>query len=310
MREILSGQFAAHEILTYSFVSKKLQEIVGEDPADSYRIVNSLSPELQCFRQSITPSLLEKVRDNLKAGYQKFSIYELNQATKKSYGLDCDGVPKMRHVLSFVTIGDYYQAKAVLSALLSDLGIDEPEYTAYNNNLPFLESQHSATVNFSKSDYASLGEIKSHILKKLKISEPVSIFELDLESLLAAIPPVTMKAKSLSRFPSVERDLTLKVSSDLPFSKVIDPIISVFKANDLNIEMEPVSIYQPPAAHAKSEQNKKSISDHTDSAPATKNLSFHLCFNSQKKTLDNNEISAIIDEVSKSVKQAVGAEVV
>lgn len=295
LRDLLSGRFASHELLTYSFVSRRLQETVGENPDNSYEIVNSISPELQRFRQSIIPSLLEKVRDNLKAGYKDFSVYEFNQISKKSLGRDDDGVPLLKNHLAFVTTGDYYSAKAVLLNLLSDLGIRDVEIKKYEDEYTYLEPLHSASVVVKSADSKSkltisLGEVKSPVCKRLKISSTVSAFELDLDQLLAVEPSAVVSASEISRFPSVERDLTLKVSADLPYTDLIDPILSVFKARNLIIKLDPTSIYQ--------------------SDQKTKNISFHLRFASSEKTLDNAEISDIMEEISKSVGSRLKAEIV
>ncbi len=289
IRDILSGRVAAHEILTYSFVSKKLQENAGESPEDSYKIVNSISPELQCFRQSLVPSLLEKVRDNKKAGYQNFAVYEMNQVTKKSLGLDSDGVPVLKNHLAYAVTGDFYAAKSALCALLHDLGVKSIDFAPLedSDSVPYLEPLHSACSVAG----ATVGEIKSTVVKKFKLDGIVSVFELDLDSLLEAIPPVASSMPRLSRFPSVQRDITLKVAEELAFASVTEPISRVFKENGLMLELAPTSIYQKEGTK-------------------TKNLSFHLRFMSDKKTLASSEISDIMEQVEKSVKEAVGAEIV
>lgn len=291
LRDLLSGRFAAHELLTYSFVSKRLQETVGENPEDSYEIVNSISPELQRFRQSLIPSLLDKISINLKAGFRDFSVYEINQISKISFGKDQDGVPVLKNHLAFAIMGDYYAAKTVLLDLLSDLGIKNPEVKDFEqkNNAPYFEPLHSAIVS-ADSLNISLGEVKAPVLKRLKIGTAVSVFELDLDDLLATIPPISATTAKLSKFPSVERDLTIKVTTDTKYADCVKEILSVFQAKNLIISLEPTSIYQADAS--------------------TKNISFHLCFASSDKTLENAEISDIMNEISSVVGKSLKAEVV
>lgn len=128
VRQILAGDAGAHEVLTYSFVSEQLLQQVGEDPAASYQIVNSLSPELERFRQTLTPSLLTKVRPNLKAGYRDFALFELNQVARQGdlqSETDADGAmlqtPRLRQHLAVVALQDFYQAKAMLQLLARKL---------------------------------------------------------------------------------------------------------------------------------------------------------------------------------------------
>ncbi len=291
IRNILSDKLNAHEVLTYTFVSKNLQEQVGEDPNDSYEIVNSISPELQRFRQTITPSLLEKVRDNLKSGYKDFSLYEINQVSKQSYGKDEDGVPQLYTHLAFVTVGDFYKMKVNLVALLKNLGFDTKklDFRAYDGHFPYLESLRSTTIT---TPHICAGEVKKPVLKSLKISETVSAFEISLDDLIEEIPETHASTINLSKFPSVERDITVKVAADTPFSAAEKAIEDVFVASDLNVSIQPVSLYQP------------------EGDTKNRNLSFHVEFKSTKKTLESAEISAIMEKVSENVKQAVGAEII
>lgn len=297
LRDLLSGRFVAHELLTYSFVSHRLQENVGENPEDSYEIVNSISPELQRFRQSLVPSLLEKISVNLKAGFRDFSVYEINQVSKISFGKDEDGVPVLKNHLAFATTGDYYAAKTVLLDLLSDLGIKNPEIKQFENkaknSAPYCEPFHSANVVVKSANNTlviSLGEIKSSVLKRLKIGTAVSVFELDLDNLLKMIPSASATAAKISKFPSVERDLTIKVANDVAYDDCAKEILNIFKAKNLIISIEPTSIYQADKS--------------------TKNISFHLRFASSDKTLENAEISDIMNEISVVVGKSLKAQVV
>ncbi|MBQ3325882.1 phenylalanine--tRNA ligase subunit beta [Candidatus Saccharibacteria bacterium] len=292
IRNILSDRLSAHEVLTYSFVSKKLQESVGEDINDSYEIVNSISPDLQCFRQSLIPSLLEKVYENLKSGHKDFSLYEINQITKKSYGYDNDNVPKLYTHLAFVTTGDYYQMKANLVALLSNLGFDESnlDFRKYDGHFSYLEPQHSATIS---TPHVCCGEVKTAILKRLKIDQGISAYEIVLEHLIEDLPTSSAHISAISKYPTVERDLTMRVADSYTFAQTNKAINNALnKVEDITYKVYPVSIYQP-------EDNKM-----------YRNLSFRIQFANLKKTLTSAEISAIMDSITKSVKEAVGAEII
>lgn len=290
LRTILSDKMGAHEVLTYSFVSEDLQKKVNENPEDSYKIVNSISPELQCFRQSITPSLIDKIRENLKAGFSDFSIYELNQVTKKSLRLTEEGVPKMETHLALVKIGDYYSVKKSLEEMIDFLNI-EPLSISENTEKSYFESLHSANLIYQNKIVATFGEIQTRILKKFKLEGPISAFEIDLEKLLS-LPKNISKSFNLSKFPSVTRDLTFKTNEDIKFIDLERDIESILVSKELIFELTPVSIYRP-------EKTSK-----------TKNISFRLTFSSKKKTLDSNEISAIIEEVTKKLIDNYGVEVI
>ena len=264
IRNILSDRLNAHEVLTYSFVSKALQEKFGEDPKDSYEIVNSISPELECFRQSLVPSLLEKVQENQKAGYKDFALFEMNQVSKKSLGLTHEDVPVMKNDLALVVTGDYYQAKAYLMELLKELG--------YNLDL-----------------LSKLQELPPSLLKKFKLEGPIAYFEINLDELLEKLPETVAKNLRFSRFPAVYRDVTVQIDEDTPYQIVYGAINQTLEKTGLIYELTPVSIYEP-------KENLKK----------TKNLSFRLILNSEEKTLNSEEISAIMGEIERGIKKISG----
>lgn len=287
IRDILSDKLNAHEVLTYSFVSKQLQELVGEKPEHSYEIVNSISPELQCFRQSIVPSILEKVRDNLKAGYTDFALYEINQVASKVDGLTDENVPTMHNHLAMVAVGNFYDVKARINILFKQLGFKNVEIQPFVGGSAYYESLHAASLK-----YGHFGEIKAGVLKRLKIAQTVSAFEIDLDMLLADIPEISAASFETSRFPSVARDITIKVSRETSFANVQNAIEQVLAQKSLIARVEAQSIYQ-------GENNQ-----------ADKNLSFKLSFASRDHTLSGAEISDIMNDIESTVTQELSAQII
>ena len=287
LRNILSDKLRANEVLSYSFVSKDLQEKVGENPEESYEIVNSISPELQVFRQSITPSLLVKTHDNLKAGFSDFALYEFNQVASKKFGLNEEKVPAMREHLAGVVLGDYYAAKAFVVAMLKELGISDCRFSS--GDFPaYFEPKHAAAID----ELGFVGEIRGAVLRALKIERTVSAFEIDLELLAESMPTSVKKNLRFSKFPSVSRDLTVKVENDLAFQVVEETIARVLENNNLIYKVRPLSIYRD------------------EKAPETKNLSFRLSFASETATLTAKEISDIMNEVNSAVVRKFSAKIV
>ena len=290
LRNLLSLELGLHEALTYSFISKKLLERVGENTEDAYEITNSISPELQLFRTSITPSLLEKVRENQKAGFADFSLYEMNQDTKKSLGLNSDQTPKMQHHLAIVSTADYYYSKQILENLADKLGLNfEIQAFADGEASGYFEPKRAAKILLSGTQIGCLGEVKNSVKTALKLKE-VSSLELDLESLLGQ-KAVDKRIKEFSRFPAVNRDLTVKISEEKPFALVENAILEVLKnQTSLVFHLTATSIYQAEGAD-------------------TKNLSFHLNFASTEKTLLSEEISAIMNSINQSLEK-IGGEII
>ena len=289
IRNILSDQLGANELLTYSFVSKALQEKVGENINDSYEIINSISPELQCFRQSLVPSLLEKVYENQKAGYKDFILYEMNQVAKHSFGLLDDQTPRLEPHLAITLEGDFYKIKNLCLSLGASLGFDFI-FTKYEEQgYPYFEPLHSVNISLGQNIIGSLGEIKHSVQKSMKL-KGLAALELNLGALFG-IPRVLHVAQKVSRFPSVSRDLTIKTPDTISFENLEQAIKCALIQDFLIYTLEPVSIYR---------QSEKNTS---------RNCSFHLRFASTAKTMSADEISAIMKQIEQNIT-ALGAEII
>lgn len=293
LREILSGRLCMNELLTYSFVHRDLLTKVGKDPDDCYQIVNSISPDLQCFRSEIVPSLLDKMRENLKAGHKDFTLYEMNQVSRKGSGLTEEGTPVTKTHLGIVATNDFYSLKAQILAMFAELKITV-EYAALSKETaehhPYLEPKRSAELFLNGQNIGAFGEVRARVLSQFKLEPVVSALELSLEHLATASRTLQTQIQ-LSKFPSVERDLTFKVASDAPFGRVAKVLEDSLSQQELYFTVTPVSIYQ------------------AESSQDTKNLSFHIKFSSPTQTLNAAEISAIMDKIAQDVI-SIGATIV
>ena len=271
----------ANEVLTYSFVHGDLLTKVGQKPENSYKIVNSISPELQYIRQSIVPSLLDKAYANVRAGHPKFALFEMNQVYPRTNGVDADGVPEATHQLGFIFIdgeakSNYYTAKKYLESLLAALGVEFNIKPLEDNN--YYEPKRAALIKTHGKVLGYLGEIKANILRSFKLTAGTAAFELDLDLLLQFAEGATHKDFRVSQYPSVSRDVTLTVPLDTPYATLEQQIREFLGRKQLIYRFVCTSIYQPDGA-------------------TTKNVSFHLDFAHPDKTLEKAEIQAIMKKL-------------
>ena len=302
IRQILS-EAGANEVLTYSFISEKLLEKVGQDPKNSYKIINSISPELQYIRQMITPSLLEKINPNTRDKFDKFALFEMNQVFDKEYikfhkNPEDGDVPVVENALglTLATTQDnvFYIAKKYTEELFSKLGVDatyKPVTVTNSWTMPF-EKKRSADIRDAKTDkiLGIVGEYRSTIRKNFKLPNGTAGFEVNLNNLMLVMSnPVNITRDS--DFPSVERDLTFKASTGLEYAKLESLIREELTNRNLRFELLPVSIYQ---------------GDNT----STKNLSFRLSFASYEDTLKPEEIDSIINQITKRAGTELKAEII
>jgi len=71
----------ANEVLTYSFVHENVLVRAAQDAAHAFRLGNALSPDLQYYKLSLTPSILDKIHMNAKIGYDQFALFEIGEGS-------------------------------------------------------------------------------------------------------------------------------------------------------------------------------------------------------------------------------------
>ncbi|MBQ2622886.1 phenylalanine--tRNA ligase subunit beta [Candidatus Saccharibacteria bacterium] len=193
IREMMA-KYGASEVLTYSFVSGRLLEKAGQDSKNSYKIVNSISPELQYIRQSIVPSLLDKTYMNEKMPVEKFALFEMNAVYRKELGMDEENVPVEKYSLGFVVAERknketaFYKAKKYAAKLFEELSIDV-EFLPISGRkmraeeMPF-ESKRSAEIISNGKYIGIVGEFKNSVKADFKLAPYVAGFEIDMDYLV------------------------------------------------------------------------------------------------------------------------------
>ena len=296
----------ANEVLTYSFVHGDIMRKAGQNPDDAYRITNSISPDLQYYRQSITPSLLTNVHPNIKAGYDHFAIFEINKFHTKLAGLTEEGVPKELDGLGFVVASGkkaksaaFYEAKQYLEYIANELGLEfeyEPleDESNYPVTQPF-EPKRSARVWEKKTHerIGVIGEFKKSVQKAFKLSDNVAGFEISPVSLAKLTAGSDTSYEPLSKYPGTERDVSFQVTDDISYQQVYDAAKSVFESLDssLRVTVTPLDIYRPESGE-------------------TKNVTLRFTLGSYEKTLTGDEVSKVMTTITDAVTTATNGRVV
>lgn len=294
----------ANEVLTYSFVHGDLLTKAGQKPSDSYRLVNSLSPELQYYRQTITPSLLSVVRNNIKQGYDHFALFEVNKAHPKQHGMTDENVPAEVDMIALVVANKknqpgaaYYEAKRLLAYLAQSLGLElqfspmesDPNYPV---TAPF-EHRRSALVTDKKTDtfLGIVGEYKKSVARGFKLPDYAAGFEIGSIPVLEAVQKLTSSYRPVSRYPGTERDICFQVQAEIPYQQVVDAVNSALKNVKVESSVSPVDIYRGEDTEMK-------------------NITIRLALTPHEKTLTGDEVGVIVNDVAQSVMTATGAVVI
>ncbi|HUD07994.1 MAG TPA: phenylalanine--tRNA ligase subunit beta [Candidatus Saccharimonadales bacterium] len=311
IRKLLSAA-GANELLTYSFVHGKLMEKIGQDSGRAYQLQNALSPELQYYRLSLLPSLLEKVYPNIRAGHKEFAIFEINPVHTTSQTDSETNLPVENQRLGLVFAADnkfakdnyrgaaYYQAKKYLEYLFDAYRLkatfekfpsDCADFGVFSDASAVFEPTRSAVIRVDDAITGLVGEFKSSARMNLKLPKFIAGFEIDILA-LSKIQARQTAYQTLSRFPSVQQDICLRVAFAVAYSDLYSVITKTLADNpddSLWYEVLPVDIYQ-------AESNKD-----------TKQITFHITIGSYQRTLTDSVAESLLGDITAAAASACGA---
>lgn len=294
----------ANEVLTYSFIHGNVIEKACQDVENSYRVVNSISPDLQYYRQTLTPSLLDLVHPNIKQGYDGFALFEINKSHSKLDGLTSENVPVESEMAALIVTSKnkqsepaYYQAKQIVNYLCESFGLSLTYKLVEKKSVgplvePF-EPQRSAMIveKVSGSLIGAVGEYKKSVLRGFKLPDYTAGFEINTKALFDAVCDQDMKYTPLSRYPSSERDICFQVDDTVTYRQVLDAIETALTTVNLETSVLPIDIYQLDGA-------------------STKNITVRVKLNSHDHTLTGSEVTDVVGLVSTEVSKVTNATVI
>lgn len=256
------ASLGANEVLTYNFVHGNILSKSGQKPEDSFKLRNALSPDLQYYRQTVTPSLLDKVHPNIKAGHDKFALFEIGKSHNKIH-TTTDGLPDELEMLALVYADKkptknagsaYFAARQYLDQLMAKLGLSleyKPvdEKMVYPVTAPFDFKRSALVANKETGTFIGIiGEYKQSVNSNFKLPKAVAGFEIGTTHLLEALGKKEQSGYvPLAKYPSIEQDLCLRVEAGLAYQKVYDEVSKLaleHKPEDVNTTISPVDIYQ------------------------------------------------------------------
>jgi phenylalanyl-tRNA synthetase beta chain len=314
IRSTLSG-VGANEVLSYNFVHGNLLDKMGQSREQAFRLSNALSPDLQYFRLSVTPGLLEKVHPNIKADYSEFALFELGKSHNKVQRDDEDLPLEVSSLALVFAVSEkasaeyagapYYQARKYLMHVLSRYPNAlyavsyQPlaEADLFSNAwlmhaaAPFDPARSAVIIDADKRAWGVVGEYKASVHRSFKLPSFVAGFELDPQ--LLANAGASMRYVKQSKFPSIEQDICLKVPVSTSYAQVNEFVWArelEFAPEGSQLTLAPVDIYKRP------------------DDPDHKQITLRVIISHTARTLTDQEVAKLLDQIAVAAKEKLGAE--
>ena len=295
IRQSLS-RAGANEILTYSFVHERILKNAEQDVTQAYKLSNTLSPDLQYYRLTVLPSLLDKVYTNIKSGHNEFALFEIGKGHLKSKGLNKEGLPIENNYIDLVYTSKkdkpgapFYVTKKLINNLGKDLGV-KFEFEKIVNQIdkqilaPF-DIDRSSLIIIDNGDIVGLvGELKQSVIKNFKLPQYISAASIDIDILQKNISKnIGDSYHPLSKFPSTRRDISIEIDLAVSYKDVLNVVKnSLQKQDDEFISISLVDIYRAKDS-------------------SFKTITLNISMTNYNRTLTATDASRIIENINKAV---------
>jgi phenylalanyl-tRNA synthetase beta chain len=279
------------EAITYSFVDEDIQKAVA--PNDTYiKLQNPISADLAVMRTTLWCGLLQAASYNTKRQQTRVRFFETGQ---RFLGTNEDAQEKMLAGLVLGSVNaeqwgepvrkvDFYDVKADVEAICA-LTAYEVQFVAAQH--PALHPGQSAEIkNREGVSLGWVGMLHPTLEKQLGFDNSVFLFELSQEVLLERNIPAF---SSLSKFPSVRRDLALLVKEEVPFQEIKNCIDGCQEALIKDIKV--FDIYRGQGV----EEGYKSVA-------------LALIMQNTTETLVDSDIDAIVNKVLDALSRNISAK--
>lgn len=279
------------EIVNYSLCAENVKDklLLGKDDYrnNMIRIANPISEDLAFVRTTLANSMFTTVARNLARKNTEFRFFESGRVylPKK---LPLEELPNEENYISFSSVcvdDDFFTLKGIIENILSSYNV---KYHLEYSSCPFLHPGISADIFDNNILIGSFGLVHPKVCKNFEILNHTLYAEINLDKLVKYGKKVNF-AKSLSKFPAVDRDLAVVCDEKTTIENIMQSVEK--SCGNLFLDAKVFDIYRNEALGV----GKKSVA-----------FSFRL--QPYDKTLVDEEINKIVQKVLKDLKYKCGAE--
>lgn len=283
------------EVVTYSFVEEDKQTLLA--PEQPYVLLqNPISDDMKAMRTTLFPGLLRTITYNQHRQQSRVRLFESGLVFYKD-DQDPTGASQIPMIAGAVvgTVAgsgwdesdrkaDFFDLKGDVETLLKmshQLGTIRFE----SCNHAALHPGQSASLVKDGKEVGIMGKLHPSLVKPMDVSGDVYLFQIRQDALLTMDVP---SAKPISKFPEVQRDLAFVIDETVTVQALLDSIMSV--DSDILQTVELFDIYRGQGV-----------------AEDQKSIAVALKIQHSTRTLHDEEVDSLVEQVLTSAKSAVNA---
>ena len=289
---VLSMQLA--NLGFFEIYNNSLTKIQEKENDKTVTIVNPLSQELSAMRATLYGGLIDAIQYNLNRKnnncrfFEIGNVYQKNDSDyieRKQLVIGLTGSQHANHWRSNGQSNDFFYLKGIIEAICKRAGIVYTENTLENRKY----LSEGISLQSGQNVFGSIGKLDSTAFEGQSIENEVFVAEIDIEAYKALATNTAKHIQSISKFPSVNRDLALLVNHDVSFESLQKAAQETEKKLVTSIQL--FDVYEGKGIP----EGKKSYG-----------LSFTL--NDHRKTLTDKQVDRVIKKIFDKFQNDFGAE--
>ena len=274
-----------NEVMNNSLTSVK-------DETNAVKLLNPLSKELTFMRKSLLEGLLENTIYNINRKNQDIKFFELGKIyhkkekyeERKQLAILISGRTYSENWLMPKSASDFYMLKAYVKVLFDKLNLETEEISLEDDRFG------DALEIISKGNtIARLGKVSPKLLKEYDIDQECFYAEIETETVQKLRSKENFKFVDIPKFNKIRRDLALLVDKNVNYAE----LYKLAKKNPSKY-LKNINLFDVYEGKNLPE-GKKSYA-----------LSFELL--NEEKTLEDKDITAVMDSLIKNFKKEFNAE--
>ena len=281
------------EVVTYSFIDGDTNKALTGDNSELV-LSNPISSDMSVMRGSLLPGMLMATATNASRQQERVRVFEFGKSFHGKLGAH-------KEVLRIAAVAtgpalpeqwatksqsiDFFDIKSDVTALL--------QVTGETRNLRYAATEHPAlqpgqAANIFDGDelVGIVGKLHPRHGKTFELKRDVFVFELDAEVALKSAAP---RAREVSRFPSIRRDIAVVVDDKILAQDLVDTVAA--SAPEIISNVRIFDIYKGPGIEA-----------------GLKSVALGLILQETSRTLTDDDADAAMTAAVRKLKEKFAAE--
>lgn len=283
------------EICTYGFINpEELSKSNILDDSELYKEVikirNPISEDYSIMKTSVIPTMMKSISSNYAKKNDNLKLFEYAKVYKNKSNIENNELPDEEQILTIAITGKeekFYDLKGIVENVLETVNLNRYDISRYTENTSYHPGK-TAIIKIGNDPIIIMGQIHPIVQENYDISDKVYIAEINMKK-LEKYSKKEKKYVPIPKYPAVERDIAVLIDEKIEVLK-IEKLIKA-KAKKILEEVNLFDIYR----NEKIGENKKSVA-------------YALKFRAKDRTLKDEEISEVMEDIIKALKDELGAE--